>query len=74
VGGVGGAVEDQGAHPVQEPLQVSRAQFRAVAVAEVVDLILAERLANRVHILCRRGSSDTGQKGLAHSIQALLYQ
>ena len=48
--GVDGAVEHQGAHLVGEQLGVGGAERGAVGVAEVGQLLVAERLAEPVHV------------------------
>ena len=72
--GVDGAIENHGAHPAGKALQVCRSQFGSVAKSQVVDLILAERLTDRIHIFCGGGGSDPGEKRFAHCVQALLGQ
>ena len=72
LGGVDRPVQHHGANPVGEPLEVGRAQFGPVAVAQIIDLILAQGRADSVHILCRRSGSDAGQEWLTHPVQTLL--
>ena len=67
--GVDRAVENHRAYPFGEPLQISRTQFGAVAVTEVVDLLLTEGLTDRVHVSGGRGGADAGKEGSAHSVQ-----
>ena len=71
---VDGTIENHGAHPVGETLQVRRSQFGSVTETQIVDLILAERLTDRVHIFCGGGCSDPGEKRFPHFVQALLGQ
>ena len=70
--GVDGAVEDHRAHVLRELLGVERPDPGAVRVAEVGQLVVAERRAHRVEILGHVGGSDVGEEVLAHLVHAAL--
>ena len=57
---------------VTEPLEVGGAQFGAVAVAEVVDLILTQRLTDHVHVARAGRGAGVGQEPVPHLVSALL--
>ena len=56
--GVGGAVEHGGPHRVGEQRRPRRAELGSVAEPEVADRVLAERLADRVHVTGRVVGAD----------------
>ena len=59
---------------VAEPLDVRGAQLGAVAVAEVVDLVVAQCLADHVHVARDGRGTDVGQESGAHPVDASLGQ
>ena len=54
--------------------EVGGAQLGAVAVAEVVDLLVAQRLAHHVHVARDRRGAGVGQEPGAHPVDAFLGQ
>ena len=66
------AVENHGAHPIRELLDVGGTELGAVAVPQEIEPIFTERFADGVHILCRRSGSDFGEELLTHPVDALL--
>jgi hypothetical protein len=59
---------------VAEPLHVGGPQFRAVAEAEIVDLVVAQRLSHHVHVACHRRCPDVLQERRAVPVDAALGQ
>ncbi|PQM48092.1 hypothetical protein C1Y40_01688 [Mycobacterium talmoniae] len=72
--GVDGAVEHHGPGVLAEPLQVGGAQLGAVAVAQVVDLLLAQRLTHHVHIPGGGDGAHVAQEVQPHPVRARLSQ
>ena len=59
------AVDDEGADPRGEQVGVVLAEDRAVGEAEVVDLLVAERAAQQVHVAGRVGTGHVVEDGAA---------
>ena len=70
--GVDGAVENHRAHVLRELLGVGRADPGAVGVAEVGQLVVADRGPDRVEILGDVRGADVGQEVGAHLVDAAL--
>jgi hypothetical protein len=59
---------------VAELLDICGPQFGAIAEAEIVDLVVAQCLAHRIHVACDRRRPDVLQECRAIPVEAALRQ